>query len=228
MKTLIRKELREHFKWGAVGVVRWTALLLFAAQSYSALLRNLDPSRLEGLQPLNSLSEAGWLCAILGLLLGWFQTHNETHHELWAFLVHRPITQSKIFFGKIIAGITLYVLAAGLPLLGFIVWVATPGHVAAPFEWSMVLPVASHFLAGLVYYFAGMLTALRKARWYATRGLGIGVALLSSGTVLSVERPWDFLIVFVCAAILALAVWGAFHSSGHYETQPRPGKLGLV
>lgn len=228
MKALIQKELRENFKWGVLGFVVWTALLLFAVRSHSGLLRSLDPSRLEALQPLNSLPEAGWLCAILGLLLGWFQIHNETHHELWAFLVHRPVTRTTLFFGKIIAGVTLYVLAACIPLLAFIVWVATPGHVAAPFEWSMVLPVASFFLAGLVYYFAGMLTALRKARWYASRGLGIGVALISSGAVLTVDRPWDFLIVFFCLAILALAVWGAFHSSGHYDTQPRPGKLALI
>ena len=229
MKALIRKELRENFKWGVLGFLVWTAVLFIAARSYSMLLRDLEPSRIEGLQPLNSLSEqAGWLCSILGLLLGWFQIHNETHHELWAFLVHRPVTRNKIFLAKIIAGLSLYLLAAGLPLLGFVVWVATPGHVAAPFEWSMVLPVASHFLAGLVYYFAGMLTALRKARWYASRGLGIGVALISSGSVVAVDRPWDFFIVFVCLAILALAVWGAFHSSGHYETQPRPGKLALI
>ena len=42
----------------------------------------------------------------------------------------------------------------------------------------MLRPVATILLAGTVPYFAGMLTALRQARWYASRALGLGVAFI--------------------------------------------------
>src|SRR5438132_3463249 len=153
MKTLIAKELRENFKWGALGLVLLTSLLLFLCHSYSDVLKSFpmgpgweDNDKLQPLISSQFLTQASWLFAILALLLGCFQIHNETHHDLWAFLVHRPITRTRIFLGKILAGLVLYLLAAGVPLLCFIVWVAIPGHVAAPFEWSMALPVLGYFL----------------------------------------------------------------------------------
>ena len=137
-------------------------------------------------QPLLSrsvTSATAFFCAIFGALLGWLQIHNERHRDLWAFLIHRPLSRTKIFAAKSVAGLSLYTLGAGLPLLGFIFMTWMPGHIAAPFEWRMVLPVLSFFLAGIVFYFAGMLTGLRQARWYASRGLGLGAAFV-------VSSPW--------------------------------------
>src|SRR5262249_55774851 len=58
------------------------------------------------------------VCAGFGAALGWLQIHHERPRDLWAFLVHRPITRTKIFFAKIIVGLLLYFLAVSLPLLG--------------------------------------------------------------------------------------------------------------
>ena len=99
---------------------------------------------------------------------------HERQRDLWAFLVHRPATRTQIFLGKILAGVTLYLLAAGLPLAVYLIWMLTPGHVAAPLEWAMLQPAAVLFLSGILYYFAGLLTGLRQARWYASRALGLG------------------------------------------------------
>ena len=60
-------------------------------------------------------------------MLGWLQVHNERRPDLWAFLIHRPMTRTGIFLGKVIAGLGLYALVVGLPLLGFIVWARLPG-----------------------------------------------------------------------------------------------------
>jgi hypothetical protein len=35
----------------------------------------------------------------------------------------------------------------------------------------------SDFLTGIAYYFAGLLTGLRQARWYASRSFGLGLAI---------------------------------------------------
>jgi ABC-type transport system involved in multi-copper enzyme maturation permease subunit len=168
-------------------------------------------------------------CAIFGAILGWLQVHNERHRDLWAFLIHRPLSRTKIFFAKVIAGLCLYVVGAGLPLLGVIVMIRIPGHIAAPFEWAMVLPVTAYFLSGIVYYFAGLLTGLRQARWYASRGLGLGVAILVSVTVANVPDFWRALfLILLGGAIVATAAWGSFMSNGYYDGQPLLGRRALA
>ena len=56
----------------------------------------------------------------------------------------------------------------------------------------MALPWLADVLTGLVYYFAGMLTAQREARWYGSRCLGLAAALVvptSSGRCRSSGTP---------------------------------------
>ena len=139
------------------------------------------------------------------------------------------MTRSDIFLGKTLAGLGLYALAAGLPPVCSLIYAAIPGHVAAPFEWGMALPATGHFLAGTVYYFAGMLTGLRQARWYVSRGLGLGLALLVSfGVKMNEEFGWSLLLMLIGAAVLGTAAWGGFQNSGHYEGQPGPAKGALT
>jgi ABC-type transport system involved in multi-copper enzyme maturation permease subunit len=243
MKTLIGKELRENFKLAVLGLVVFTVLAAGNWRYYSSVIEDAAlglrsaANYSDRLQPVTAsvfLVEAGWLCALFGAVLGWVQIHNEKHRDLWAFLVHRPTTRTRIFFGKIIAGLMIYLAAAGLPLAGFVAWTAVPGNVAAPFQWSMVLPLATYFFGGIVYYFAGMLTGLRQARWYASRALGLPLAILVSFAM--VIWPSDRLRavaltgLFVLASVfmLAAAVWGAFHTQGQYRGQPALGKLGLT
>ena len=236
MKALIRKELRENLKLAVLGLGIFALVLALNVQKYSTILKNLggiSDSQQTYLpwQPLVASDFLiGFFCAIFGAVLGWFQIHNERHRDLWAFLVHRPITRTDIFLSKIIAGLMLYFLAAGLPLVCFIVWAGIPGHVAAPFQWAMALQTAWLFLAGIAFYFAGMLTGLRQARWYASRTFGLGLAFM---ILLAYAVPtWGFREILVAMligiAILAAAVWGGFHSDGHYNGQPALGKLGLT
>ena len=239
MKTLIQKELRENFKLAVIGTIVLTLLLLAAFRSYTSLLTNTDLTFSGGayrdrLQPL--LSEAfliptGWFCAIFGAVIGFLQIHNERHRDLWAFLVHRPVTRTQIFLSKVTAGAALYSVAAGLPLLVFVLYARMPGHVAAPFEWAMALPACGFFLSGMAFYFAGMLVSLRQARWYASRGFGLGVALLVCGAAIGIPA-WHFwqtlLIAFCGAGVLAAAGWGAFQSGGYFEGQPALGKGATV
>jgi hypothetical protein len=104
-----------------------------------------------------------------GAILGWLQIRSESHRDLWAFLVHRPISRTRILASKVAAGMVLYALGAGLPLVVLVAVARTPGNVAAPFEWSMALPVLANFLGGIACYLAGLLTGLRRVRWYASR-----------------------------------------------------------
>jgi hypothetical protein len=224
MRTLIRKELRENFKVALIGFALFAFILFENYRNCAGFTVPLLDGRAGPVTPMT-----GFLCAIFGAILGWLQIHNERHRDLWAFLVHRPLSRSKIFLAKTVAGFCLYTLGAGLPLLGLIILTAMPGHFAAPFEWVMVLPVLACFLAGFVCYFAGMLTGLRQARWYVSRGLGLGAAFV---VCLAVSNAPEFSralrLILVGGAVLATAAWGSFLSGGCYEGQPGLGRRALV
>ncbi|MGO8926939.1 MAG: hypothetical protein ACLQU3_08635 [Limisphaerales bacterium] len=225
MKALVRKEMRENVRLAALGLVVHTLMLVQQYREYVASPTNMS-------QPLTNpgvLWSTAWFCGIFGAVLGWLQVHNERRPDLWAFLIHRPMTRTGIFLGKVTAGLGLYALVVGLPLLGFIFWARLPGHVAAPFELAMLRPVAAYALAGILYYFAGTLSDLRQARWYASRVLGVGVAVVVSLLVSVSPQFWQALFfILIGAAILATAVWGGFQSDGHYRGQPAVGKAALT
>ena len=235
MKAVIQKELRENLKLAALGFVLFTVLLFNEYYHYNLLIKHLVRGSVQAqdrpLQPLTSTSFqviTALVCLLLAAVLGWCQIHNERHRDLWTFLVHRPISRTSIFLGKVIAGLGLYLLAAGLPLFAFIFWASIPGHVAAPFEWSLLGPIAALFLAGPACYFAGMLVAGRQARWYASRALPLPTAFLVSTVSMLVPHFWQGLLVLaVGGAILGMAAWGSFHTNGFFLGQPPLAKSAL-
>jgi hypothetical protein len=225
MKALVRKEMRENLRIAALGLLVHSLMLVQQYRDYVASPTNMS-------QPLANpeiLWSMAWFCGVFGAMLGWLQVHNERRPDLWAFLIHRPMTRTGIFLGKVTAGLGLYALVVGLPLLAFFFWARLPGNVAAPFEFAMLRPVAAYALVGLLYYFAGMLGDLRQARWYASRVLGVGVAVVVSLLVSASPAFWQsLLLILIGAAILATAVWGGFQSDGHYRGQPVWGKAALT
>src|SRR5689334_22307670 len=98
MKTLIYKELRENLKL-AVPV-----FLLLTVVCWSAAWDGGD-NALRGEESLRIFNLG---CAGFAAALGWLQIHHERPRDLWAFLVHRPITRTEIFFAKMIAGLVIY------------------------------------------------------------------------------------------------------------------------
>jgi hypothetical protein len=218
MKALFWKELRESI---GITVLGFAIFALLLGTGFGRLGQPLLDAAIQ--------MPAGFFCPIFGALLGWLQAHREHHRDLRAFLVHRPITRTRIFFGKVLAGAALYFLGAGLPLLLLVGVVQTPGQVAAPFEWAMTLPLLASFLTGIAAYFAGMLTALRPAKWYGSRGLGLIVAVMVAGCATGVNEFWQALIVAVAGgAILGVAAWGSFQTGGIYRDQPLRARLALA
>jgi ABC-type transport system involved in multi-copper enzyme maturation permease subunit len=145
MKTLVSKELRENVKLAVLGLIIYALLLIVQYRDYVASPASLyHPLAGESL-----LWSTVWFSSIFGAVLGWLQLHNERRPDLWAFLLHRPMTRTEIFLAKSLAGLALYAVVVGLPLLCFIIWALWPGHVAAPFEPDMLRPVAACVLAGV-------------------------------------------------------------------------------
>jgi hypothetical protein len=217
MKSLIWKEWRENLKWAGLPAL---AILL-----PSILLGGpREPMFGSGGGMLLFLIAAGF-----GAALGFLQFFFESRGDPRSILLHRPLSRSRIFAGKVLAGAGLYLLAQGVPFVAVEVWMATPGHMAAPYDWRTGLPWLADILAGLVYYFAGALTAQRQARWYGGRGLGLAAAFLGTLLVWTVPEFWQALLVILAFGTLTgLAAWGSFLAGGAYVPQPRPAKAGLA
>lgn len=228
MRAMIWKEFRENLKWAALGFLATAGALAFAITQHKG---GLSRDYLGMGSPLSNdmFQAATMICsAVVALLLGLVQVLPEKQLDKWAFLVHRPVSRTQLLAGKVITGLTLYALAVGVPFACAAVWAAAPGNVPAPFEPGLLLPVVADFLAGTVYYFAGMVIALREARWYASRVLAAGLAVLCSFVVVLAPEFWHALLAIVVAAtVLAIATWGNFISGGNYRPQPRPAKAAL-
>ncbi|MGZ4988805.1 MAG: hypothetical protein ACXWBP_12220, partial [Limisphaerales bacterium] len=119
-----------------------------------------------------------------------------------------------------------------LPIAVLVGAVATPGHVAAPFEWQMALQVLQCVFAGVPFYFAGMVCALRPVRWYASRllplGIGLATAAAASQPPFASEMIWVWPVMGLLITIAATTAWACFRSDGAFETQSRTGKFASV
>ena len=236
MKALIRREIREHFKLAVIGLVILSAMLALGFfESRSELRRAAAGQHYgnpDGFHPLVSkslLTQVSIFCGLFGGLLGWLQIRAEKHPDLWAFLVHRPVPRTTILKSKIASGLVLYAMGSCPPTIALFAIAMQPGAVAAPTELAMTLPLLSVVIAGTAAYLAGVLTALRHARWYVSRGVGIGVAVLVVSAATSVPEFWQALgLVAVANVILLLCVWGHFQTGGFYNGQPVVSKGALI
>lgn len=220
--AMIWKEARENLKWAVLGLLAMAAGLAYVLADGSYVNEG-SPLVSETLLVVTTVGGAA-----IALLLALAQVLPEKRPDQWAFLVHRPVSRTWLFFAKAVTGLGLYALAVGVPFACAVAWVATPGHVPAPFDRGMILPGLADLLAGVGYYFAGMVVGLREARWYGSRVLAVGLAVLCSFVVVfAPEFGHALLAIVVGVAILGTAAWGSFLAAGHYAPQPRLAKAAL-
>lgn len=224
LKAMFWKECRENARWAVLALL---ALSLGLAYAWFHLFQQSSTPGFGQIWSGGNLVLT-ITTPLIGLTLGLLQVLPELRRDQWAFLVHRPASRTTLFFGKVLPGVCLYLLATILPLLGLAAWAAQPSHVPAPFDFRFTLAGWAAILAGLPFYFAGLLVALRPARWYGSRALPLLTALLA---------PWaatqltEFLPVVLCclivAAVLLCAAWGSFLTGGEYKQQTRPARFAL-
>jgi hypothetical protein len=217
MRALIWKEWRENLKWaGLPALLMLLPLVLLGGPG----------------EPVPGIAGAliFWLIAAAsGAALGFVQVFFESRGDQRALLMHRPISPSRIFLGKVIAGVGTYLLAVGLPFACVQGWMAVPGHMPAPYHWGTGLPWLADILAGVVYYFAGMLAAQREARWYGSRGLGLAAAFFCTFLVWTLPEFWQALMAIVLIGTwVGVAAWGGFVSGGAYSPQPPIARAALA
>ncbi len=215
MIALILKEWRENIKWVPLPGLAILVVVLIDRPA----------------APMLDVTGAFFFCltgVVFGAALGFLQIFFEGHGERRSLLLHRPLGPSRIFLAKALAGVGLYLLALAIPFVCLESWYATPGKLSAPYHWRTGLPWLADILSGLVYYFAGMLTAQREARWYGSRGLAVAAAFLSSYLVWTVPEFWQALVAIgFFGLFVSVAAWGSFCAGGAYAQQPRVAKAAL-
>ena len=224
LRAMVWKEVKENARWAALAMIGLALALVFTIAHQM------------GGNPANSLS-AVWDSAgqvmtfgapLVGLALGLLQILPELRRDQWAFLVHRPAPRATLFWGKALAGMGLTFLATLIPLLCLALWAQAPGHLPAPFDPRLLLGGLAAILTGLVFHAAGLLTALRPARWYGSRALPVAAAIVCA--LLVSVMPEFFEAVLATAlflAVLLTAARGSFLTTGSYPRQPRPARFGL-
>jgi hypothetical protein len=216
MKALIFKEWRKHLKW--VPLPGLVILLVFSIE--------------HPVEPMLGEMDAYYYCltaVVFAAALGFLQIVFDAHGDKRSLLLHRPLSPSRIFLAKSVAGVSLYLLALGIPFACLERWYATPGNMPAPFHWRTGLPWLADILSGLVYYFAGMLTAQREARVYGSRGLATAAAFFCSYLVWALPEFWQALVAIgIIGSFVGVAAWGSFCTGGAYRTLPRFGKAALA
>lgn len=216
MLAILKKELRENLLWAALGLLgvslalgsglpgsRGTWSTFIGDTCYSGYELPLLADRL--------LSYTTAVYAIFGAALGLLHTVPESLRGTYPVLLHRPVRRGRLLLAKILGGATLYAVAGGVPLLVAVIWVATPGHYAAPFRIAMAGAVFADFLCGLVFYLAGILTGVWRARWYGTGLASLALALIVMFLAHTVSQfVAAIAIEIVGAAVLLWAAYGAF------------------
>lgn len=225
MKAMIWKEWRENFKWAVLGAGGLALATLYALSQQSHRYAGANGEQAWWSATMMTTIGAPLIATILGFL----QILPEQRRDQWAFLLHRPATRSVIFGGKVSVGLALYLLATVPVVVGLNLWFATPGHVVMPYDWHMSLTGMGDICDGVIFYFAAVLTALRPARWYGSRTLGLAMAVLAGPLAVTFHLFCQTLLtVLLCALMLGLAAWGSFLTDGTYRLQPKSAKFSLA
>jgi hypothetical protein len=221
MIRLIRKELRENFRWAVlVFVVGMVVIFLRRAPDLAGPLSGAVLRRAAVFYPTRDLVfESGavglpllwpttWmalLCGAWGLGLGVAQTLPESVRDTWQVLFTLPVIRLRAFIAKVGAGLALYLAGVGVPY-AFVVWrAATPGQYPSPFRWWMLGPGVAAIASGLCLYGAGMLSVLRPARWYGSRA----IPALAAAGVLFYARNFGWMGAGCAAVVAAVFLWAA-------------------
>jgi hypothetical protein len=128
-----------------------------------------------------------WAAIAIGafaILLGLKQSAWELQHGTYYYLLHRPMSLRLMFAVKLAVGASLVVAVLSAAILIYGAWAAMPGHLSAPFEWSMTLDSWILAAALPLVYLGAFLSGIRPGRWFGTRLAPLAGAI--------------FLVLFVC------------------------------
>lgn len=216
MKALFWKETRENVMWALLAAACVVGALFYGLRS--------DPERMSygnnywmGMLSPQVLLVTTFGFPLIGAAFGFLQILTELRRDQWAFLVHRPITRSQVFWGKAVPGLFLYVLATVPPFLLVAWWASLPGSLPAPFDWGMTRAGLMDALTGAGFYFAALWTGISQGKWYGRRLLPLVAAcygaLMTKGYMTmdtAAPNAMITLLAIIPAALVTFQTFGIF------------------
>ena len=177
MFAIIKKEIEERYLLGIIGFALFTFLYIWTYRETEGWLDIHSPfleTPREHFDFLTFIYPARHIhtmfIILFGAIIGFSLFFFEGRRGAWFFLCHRSLSFSRIFMGKVMAGMFIF-LSSALPFaFGQIFWFAMPGKMPVP--WSSEYVLVS-FLP-LVWGMAAMLCML----CVALPGLKMGQRLL--------------------------------------------------
>jgi hypothetical protein len=210
MKALVFKELREVFGIAAVAVACYLAL---AISLMGAKVFDMVPGMPGGTHEVPFTGQRfsdsfGWISVLFALALGFRQSLWESRQGTFLFLLHRPLPRSRVMLIKLGSGLAIFLICASLPILLYGWWAATPGHLPAPFFWSMTISAWEVALVAPLLYFGAFLSGLRPAIWFGTRLLPLVAAGVAAILVLvsPLDRTFHIGIALILYGVLSVTI----------------------
>lgn len=142
---------------------------------------------------------------LYAVAIGLRQTLGEEYHKTYPLLLHLPSRGLTPFVCKILVGIGVYLISTLLMIFVLAWYSAIPGRYPFLFEWSMVWPLISIPIIGVVLYLSIFLTGLRQARWYGTRFLPVVICYLVCNSLLNMSSISFTLLVSLLLILILMA-----------------------
>jgi len=165
MWALIRKEILENLRWLPLALLLTSSCMLAAvASGWLADSTSLT---------FNTLFSSSLLAIGFGLL----QSIPDERNGARAYLLHRGVSASQVFWSKSIVGFGLVFVSVAIPLSACALWLGLRGVMDAPGQPIQVLPAATVAFTAFLFHPAIQLIIYRPARWLGSRVIPILVPL---------------------------------------------------
>lgn len=209
IKALAIKELRESLGLAALAVLGM-AWLVMSGMGRNPLLMII--SYRYNTHHIAFIGDGfyGWSWTFLGvlaILMGFKQSAWEIHHNTLYFLFHRPISRRQVLAVKLGIGVMLIVTILAAAILIYGAWAAVPGHLSAPFDWSMTLDTWQLAVVLPLVYLGAFLSGIRPGKWFGTRLAPLAAMIAILAIVVNVPfwwLRWPVIIISYAALLSAI------------------------
>ena len=210
--ALLKKELLEALTWIVLAAF---VLLLSGIMILKPVVKEWhgyaywhgNPDRLvynfSVTQPLHEIALLLLYSSIgLGVVLAWRQFWMPTFLKMWAFTIHRSLSQIAVLLVKFSAAIIAFAVALGVPWTLFYIYASRPGIFPFPPTARVYIDGWIFILLGMFMYFGTALSDLSTARWYTTKICGIIFAFFVSIIAFALSLTQCLAILIIALVIL--------------------------
>ena len=210
MNAIIRKELRDLSRWIPLCMIVISLLFLYAVQR---AIMGIESE-------LMSLGAIGF--SLVAIFFGVLQSVFDTRKEAVGFLIHRPVSKSRIFWGKFVAGMIAWLVSCGVPLLAVAIYLEWIGPQSAPTTWKQTLRTMAVSVVAFSFYPTAMWIVWGRfwSKFLLFLIPFIAVCFATFYTVLR-ELGLDWRCVAATCVLLTVLTSGARHAFCSIQFSPK-------